>query len=178
MMYVGLENSDALTAINTTSNKVVASVPIGQAPQAIAYVPNAVPQGSGKGNLEPLEYASHAVHLSLVSSPAKKTRGPADVGPTSVTLFDQGIAQVIQAAVTGLKPKTSYVLGLAMNPEGRGNVDPLAAFTTNLAGAAIVDAVGPIRQVLQGDAKIPRRYLVITTGTAELTGAVVQVQGP
>ena len=178
MIYVGLENSDALTAINTVSNKVVASVPIGQAPQAIAYVPNAVPQGSGKGNLQPLDFAAHAVHLSLVSSPVKKTRGPADVGPTSVTLFDQGITQVMQASVTGLKPKTSYVLGLAMNPEGRGNVEPLAAFTTNPAGAAIVDAVGPIRQVMQGDARIPRRYLVITTGTAEQTGEVVQVQGP
>jgi YVTN family beta-propeller protein len=178
MMYVGLENSDALTAINTATNKVVATVPIGQAPQAIAYVPNAVPQGSGKGNLQPLDFASHAVHLSLVSSPAKKTRGPADVGPTSVTLFDQGIAQVLQAAVTGLKPKTSFVLGLAMNPEGRGDIEPLAAFTTNLAGSAIVNAVGSIRQLVQGNARIARRYLVITTGTAEQTGAVVQVQGP
>ncbi len=32
-------------AIDTTGNKVVATVPVGQAPQAIAYVPNAVPTG-------------------------------------------------------------------------------------------------------------------------------------
>jgi len=80
--------------------------------------------------------------------------------------------------VTGLKPKTSYVVGLATNPEGRGDVEPLAAFTTNLSGSAIVNAVGSIRQLVQGNPKIPRRYLVITTGTAEQTGAVVQVQGP
>ena len=178
MIYVGLENSDALTAINTATNKVVASVPIGQAPQSIVYVPNAVPQGSGKGNLQPLGFASHAVHLSLVSSPVKKTRGPADVGPTSVTLFDQGITQVMQASVTGLKPKTSYVLGLAMTPNGHGDVEPLATFTTNPTGSATANAVGPIRQLLQGDAKIPRRNLVITTGTAEQTGEVAQVQGP
>jgi YVTN family beta-propeller protein len=178
MVYVGLENGDQLSAINTLTNKIVATIPIGQAPQALAYVPNAVPQGSGKGNLQPLDFAAHAVHLSLVASPPKKTRGPADVGPTSVTLFDQGITQVLQASVTGLKPKTTYVLGLAMTPNGHGAVEPLASFMTNPAGAAIVDAVGPIRQLVQGDSKIPRRYLVIVTGTAERMGDVVQVQGP
>ena len=38
-IYVGLENADALAAIDTATNKVVANIPIGQAPQAIAYVP-------------------------------------------------------------------------------------------------------------------------------------------
>ena len=178
MMYVGLENGDALTVINTLTNKVVATIPIGEAPQALAYVPNAVPSGSGKGNLQPLDFAGHAVHLSLVASPAKKTRGPADVGPTSVTLFDQGITQVLQAAVSGLRPKTTYVLALALAPNGHGAVAPLALFTTNPAGAAVVTAVGPIRQVVQGDSKTPRRYLVIVTGTPDLPGDVVQVQGP
>ena len=46
-VYVGLENDDALTAIDTLTNKVIATSPIGQAPQAIAYVPNAVPEGDG-----------------------------------------------------------------------------------------------------------------------------------
>src|SRR5437879_1790954 len=42
-IYVGLENADALAAIDTATNKVIANIPIGQAPQAIAYVPNAAP---------------------------------------------------------------------------------------------------------------------------------------
>jgi YVTN family beta-propeller protein len=42
-VYVGLENADALAAIDTATNKVIATIPIGQAPQAIAYVPDAVP---------------------------------------------------------------------------------------------------------------------------------------
>src|SRR5712672_1606194 len=41
-VYVGIENGDSLTAIDTQTNKVIADVPIGQAPQAIAYVPGAV----------------------------------------------------------------------------------------------------------------------------------------
>lgn len=176
MVYVGLENSDALTAINTSTNKVVATIPIGQAPQAIVYVANAVPSGSGKGSLQPLDVAGHAVHLSL-GPPVSGRPKAADVGPTSVALFDQGFTQVLQAAVTGLKPKKPYVLALANYANGHGELLSLAAFTTNLAGAAIVNAVGPIRQLVQGEGKTPRRYLVITTGTADQTGDVVQVQG-
>ncbi len=93
-----------------------------------------------------------------------------------MTLFDQGLTQVVQAAVTGLKPKTSYVLVLSSLQKGHGELQSLASFTTNPAGAAIVNAVGPIRQLVQGESKNPRRYLVITTGTAEQTGEVVQVQ--
>ena len=33
--------------------------------------------------------------------------------PTSVSLFDQGLIQVLQASVTGLEPKQKYVLALA-----------------------------------------------------------------
>ena len=33
---------------------VIDTIPIGQAPQGVAYVPNAVPQGDGTQNLQPL----------------------------------------------------------------------------------------------------------------------------
>src|SRR5690606_5647984 len=39
-VYVGLENGDALDVIDTASNKVVARVPVGQAPQALAFLSN------------------------------------------------------------------------------------------------------------------------------------------
>ena len=47
---------------------------------------------------------------------------------------------------------------------------------TNPAGAAIVNTIGPIRQVVRGEEKIPRRYLVILSGTSENHGAAVQLQ--
>jgi hypothetical protein len=50
------------------------------------------------------------------------------------------------------------------------------AFTTNPAGSAIVDAVGPIRQIVQNNAKDERRYLVIAPGTASKFGKPVQLQ--
>ena len=38
-VYVGLENEDKLAAIDTLKNEVIATSPIGQAPQALVYVP-------------------------------------------------------------------------------------------------------------------------------------------
>ncbi|WP_413992526.1 YncE family protein [Labrys okinawensis] len=169
-VYVGLENADALTAIDTATNKVIATIPIGQAPQAVNYVPDAVPEGEGTQNLQPLGLAGQTAHLQL-----KAVKGGA-ASPTSVSLFDQGLAQVLQASVTGLEPKQPYVLALADKADGSGNVEPLASFMTNPAGAAIVNAVGPIRQIVQGDGKSARRYLVILAGDDAKTGKPVQIQ--
>jgi YVTN family beta-propeller protein len=106
-IYVGLENADGMAAIDTLTNKVIATVPIGQAPQAVTYVPNAVPSGDGTQNLQPLGLAAQSTHLALRSTGAKDT--DATHAPTNVTLFDQGLLQVLQASVTGLQPKQPYV---------------------------------------------------------------------
>jgi len=169
-IYVGLENGDALAVIDTATNKVVGNVPIGQAPQAIAYVSNAVMEGDGLLNLQPLGLAGSAAHLSL----AITIRPTQPV--TSVALFDQGLIQVAQASVTGLEPKKPYLLGLATDRAGSSEIQPLADFVSNPAGSAIVDATGPIRQIVRGEAKTERRYLVIEEGTAAEPGKVVQLQ--
>jgi YVTN family beta-propeller protein len=172
-IYVGLENEDALAAIDTLSNTLIATIPIGQAPQAIAYVSNAVPQGDGMQNLQPLGVAGAAVHLTL--SRVGDDRA-ASKRPTSVSLFDQGLSQVLQASVTGLEPVKPYVLALAKKRDGSGTLQPLSAFKTNPAGAAIVTAVGPIRQLVKDEGDTQKRYLVIAPGTADQLGAPVQVQ--
>jgi hypothetical protein len=71
-----------------------------------------------------------------------------------------------------------YVLALAMQPDGGGKLEPIASFMTNPAGAAIVNSVGPIRQVVEVSAAESRRYLVIASGAAEHPAQVVQVQMP
>jgi YVTN family beta-propeller protein len=175
-VYVGLENADAVTAIDTMTNKVIATVPIGQAPQALVYVPNAVPEGDGKQGLQGLGVAGEATHLALAPLVGGKPSDDAGKAPTSVTLFDQGLVQVVQSAVTGLEPGQPYVLALADDPTGQGAIESLAAFMTNPAGSAIVNSVGPIRQIVQAEAKTPRRYLVLLKGTPANLGAPVQVQ--
>ena len=173
-IWVGLENDDQLIEIDTLTNRVTATVAIGQAPQAVVYVPNAVATGDGTQGLVPLGVAGQAAHLTLAVPGAAAGGKP----PTSVALFDQGILQVMQASVTGLPAKQPHVLALAAKPDGSGPLEPLSAFTTNPAGGAIVNAVGPIRQIVQGDDKLARRYLVIVPGTPAQLGAPVQVQAP
>jgi len=177
-VYVGLENEDKVAAIDTLKNEVIATSPVGQAPQALVYVPDAVPAASGATNsartinLQPLGVAGQSAQVWLAPSGAKKE----EKAPTSVSLSDQGLVQVLEAAVTGLEPGKPYLLALATEPSGTGALQPLQGFMTNPAGAAIVNAIGPIRQVVRGEEKIPRRYLVILPGTPDNHGAAVQVQ--
>jgi hypothetical protein len=64
---------------------------------------------------------------------------------------------------------TNYQLALAQNPSSpNGKLEPIVAFTTNAAGAQIVDTLGPLRQVVTGaaqpsgqDQEPDRQYLVI-----------------
>jgi hypothetical protein len=75
-----------------------------------------------------------------------------------------------------LLPKQPYVLALATRPDGTGSLQPLSAFMTNPAGSAIVNAVGPIRQIVGSNAADQRRYLVIVSGTPGQPGAPFQIQ--
>jgi hypothetical protein len=98
--------------------------------------------------------------------------------PTSVTLFDQGLIDVLEASVTGLQPMQPYVLALSDNADGSGQLQSLEDFTTNQAGAAIVNTVGPILEIVQGGADAARCYLVIASGSSTNPGNPVQVQVP
>jgi len=171
-VYVGLENADALAAIDTATNTVIGNIPIGQAPQAIAYVPNAAPNPDDRQNLQPLGIAGQVAHLALMPKDGAKT----GTAPTSVSLFDQGLIQVLEASVTGLTPKEKYVLALSEHADGSGPLQPLAAFMANPAGSAIVNAIGQIRQLVDSSTKAQQRYLVIAPGDMTTQGAPVQIE--
>jgi hypothetical protein len=121
-------------------------------------------------NLQPLGIAGQVAHLALR---APKSEG---VAPTSVSLFDQGLSQVLQASVTGLEPRKPYILALSTRADGTGDLQPLASFMTNPAGSAIVNAVGPIRQIVQSSEKAERRYLVVALAGQKGPGEVVQIE--
>jgi YVTN family beta-propeller protein len=167
-IYVGIENADAAAAIDTLENKVVATIPVGHAPQGVIYVPGAVPNGEGRANLQPRESIGQAVQLVLAGSDGKPV--------TRVSLFDQGAVQILQAAVTGLEPKKPYVLALADNPKGQGKLEALASIMSSPSGSAVANSIGPIRQVVAADTTERRRYLVIATGTPKEIGQPVQWQ--
>lgn len=168
-IYVGLENADAVAAIDTLTNKVIATIPSGQSPQGMVYIPDAVPSGAGTENLVPLGVAGQAVHLTLGAPASARVQ-------TTVAVNNQGLIDLLEAAVTGLAPKSDFVLALAQKPDGSGALDTIAQFKTNPAGAAIVTAVGPLRRAVEQTATAPRRYLVIAPLTDGKPGAPVQIE--
>ena len=172
-VYVALENGTGVNAIDTLTNKVIARISGGQSSQALAYVPGAVPEGDGLTNLVPVEDSGLAAHLTMGPPGAK----PADA-PTTVTVNNQGLMDLLQAAVTGLPPKTNYQLALVEHrSKPYGRLEPLVAFTTNPAGAAIVDTLGPLRHFVAGHAEqTDRRYLVIVPGPENSESEPLQIQ--
>src|SRR5256712_7340609 len=93
-VYVGLENDDRLVAINTLTNQVVATIPIGQAPQAVTYRAGIRTTAAGSTKLRPPSSAATPAHTTLAA--------PGGGEPTSPSLLDQGLIQVLHAAVTRL----------------------------------------------------------------------------
>jgi YVTN family beta-propeller protein len=166
-VYVGLENQDAVAAIDTLTNKALATIPIGQQPQALVYVPDAVPSGDGTANLTPLGESGKAAHLTLVA-PDRGTQGHATVSVNALGPLD-----LLQAAVSGLKPNHSYTLWLVSSRTGPfAEKEALVTFQTNLAGAQVAQTIGPLRRVVTGSdpVAIPhnaQRFLVVTAADSD-----------
>ena len=173
-VYVGLENQDAVSAISTLTNQVLATIPVGQQPQALVYVAGSVPDGGGTTNLIPLGEAGQAAHLALVS-PEPDGRARATVSVNAVGSLD-----LLQVAVAGLKPGETYTLWITAGRVAPfGKKERLATFKANLAGAQIIQTVGPLRSVLThptdgtGEAD-ERRFLLVTPASGEAAVLVQQ----
>ena len=87
-VYVALENDEMAAAIDTVSNQVIASIPIGQTTQALVYVPGAVAEALGTDNLMPLGQAANTARLRLVSSGSTSPNAEASVAVNSLGLLD------------------------------------------------------------------------------------------
>src|SRR6516165_6603743 len=159
-VYVALENGEQCVAIDTTTNKVIANIPVGQTTQALVYVPNAVPSGSGTENLMPLDAAASTARLHLEAGGAALPEAQASVAVNSLGLLD-----LVQIAAEGLAPKTSYQVYLAeSNQPPFGKLEPLAILKTNPDSAGIVQAIGPLKVLAGNDATSspPQRFLIVT----------------
>lgn len=166
-VYVGLENQDAVAAIDTLANRVIATIPIGQQPQALCYVPDAVPSGDGLANLAPLGEAGQAAHLTLAAP-----EGSGSPGHATVSINALGPLDLLQIAVSGLQPGQEYRVWLVASPTAPfGEKQLLTTFKTNLSGAQVAQAVGPFRRVVavesQAAAGVERRFLLVTKSDSD-----------
>src|SRR5258708_27273297 len=161
-VYVALENGDMAVAIDTVDNKVIANIPIGQTTQALVYVPNAVPSGSGTENLVSLGEAGNTTHLHLEAAGTSLPDAQASVAVNSLGLLD-----LIEIAARGLTPKSQYQVYLAESEHlPFGKLEPLAILKTNPDGAAITQALGPFKNLAGPSANAAetphQRFLIVT----------------
>jgi YVTN family beta-propeller protein len=162
-VYVGLENQDAVMAIDTLKNTVLATIPVGQQPQALVYVPDAVPDGDGEANLMPLGDAGKAAHLTLIAAEGRGRSAHA-----TVSVNNLGSVDLLQAAFSGLKPGQKYTLWLVQSRTAPfGQKEALVTFQANLTGAQVVQTIGPLRKVLTAASEsaaqqVDQRFLLLT----------------
>lgn len=168
-VYVGLENQDAVAAIDSLTNTVLAKIPVGQQPQALVYVPEAVPVGNGTANLIPLGEAGKAVHLILTAPEGSKSSANATVFVNALGPLD-----LLQIAVSGLRPEQTYRLWLVTSRTAPyGQKEEIVTFKTNLAGAQIAQAVGLFRKVLTSENEstielAQQRFLLVTPADSDV----------
>jgi YVTN family beta-propeller protein len=138
-VYVGLENGDSVQAIDTATNQCLATIPVGQLPQALVYVPNAVVSDQGTANLRPLGLAAQALHVELTPPPGVTSAAHASVAINSLGPIDN-----LQIAATGLQPGRKYWVMLA----GGAAPQELVTFSAGIGGAAIAQALGPLKRAM------------------------------
>jgi YVTN family beta-propeller protein len=131
-LYVGLENGDAVDVIDSATNQVIARAPVGQAPQALVFVSNAVPHGDGMTNLVP-RANGEPVNIAL-----KPASGDAK---GFIVARNLGVVDALEVSLFKLKPQTAYSVYVT------GQATPVASFKTNPMGMANGTAIGPMRQV-------------------------------
>lgn len=152
-VFVGLENGDGVEVIDTASNKVVAHMGGGQAPQALVYLsgvagpdgtsPNLVP----RVNNDPVSFALRAVHGD---------------GRGLVVGRNLGVLDSLEVSLFKLKPQTQYNVYL-----GNG-ASAAASFVTDAKGSANGSVIGPVKSFAGAAAQAEgaAHRIIVMEGTA------------
>jgi len=168
-VYVGLENGDAVQAIDTQTNQIIATIPVGQLPQALVYVPNATSSNAGTANLKPLGPATSALHIELVPPDGNRSKAHASVAINSLGLIDN-----LQIAATGLDPGKKYRLVLVGGSESQD----LVTFAAGIGGVAITQTLGPLKRVVESSQHAMAMKLEVRSNEAGAAELVLRQKEP
>ena len=132
-VYVGEENSDSVTVLDVATQRIRAHIPIGQAPQALVYVANAVPTGAGTENLTRQNVGLRVVQRALVVPGAPDAKAKA-------VIRSLGPLDAVELLLSGLPSGgmyDAYAVQNASPPYGR--VVKLAHLMATPAGTAEIE---------------------------------------
>ena len=168
-VYVSNFVSNNVSVIDGDSNSVVATIPVGQLPQALVYVSNATSSDKGTANLKPLGPATSALHVDLVPPGKSGSNAHASVSINSLGLIDN-----LQVAATGLEPGKVYRLVLV----GGAEPQDLVSFAAGIGGVAIVQTLGPLKRVDPRSRSVGARTLEVRSNEPGSGVLVLQQAGP
>jgi YVTN family beta-propeller protein len=154
-LYIGLENGDAVQAVDTAQNEIISTIPVGQLPQALVYVPDATMDDTGTANLKPLSPTTTALHVELVPPATAHSNAHASVSINSLGLIDN-----LQIAATGLEAGKKYRLMLL----GDGDPQGLVVLNAGIGGAAIAQTLGPLKRIASTSTMAPALKLEVRSG--------------
>lgn len=165
-MYIGLENGDAVDVIDTLTQQRGDRISVGYAPQALVYVPNAVPTGEGLDNLQPPDQMLLTLNAVFASPDGGNAVG-------SFTIRSLGEVDGLDVAVRGLMPNQQYGLYLI----GDRPSEIITAFRTDANGSGTGGARGTLRERLEPATRAEANGIVVIAlrNTPDPSGTAVLV---
>lgn len=161
-VYVGLQQGDGVVVIDTRTNAVVTEIPMGQSPQALVYVPNAVPSGDGTANLDTLGSMRRPIEIEL-----RAPDGRAGAWGRAY-VRSMGPLDGVDVSVRGLMPSTTYTLFVG---ESNGTLSassmPIATVITDAHGAAALVEAVTATTLRDASDSFARRLVLLKGATAD-----------
>jgi YVTN family beta-propeller protein len=137
-LYVGQEKSDSVDVVDTATNKVIDTLAVGQEPQALVYVPDAVPAGTTDANTvnlgtQGLGQQGHNVPTTLPDGSQGEVLDPAAGKHLEATVRPLNGLDMIDLQARKLQPSTTYE---ADSVGANGVRSPIVTFATDAKGNA------------------------------------------
>lgn len=132
-IFAGLENGDAVAVIDTEKNEVIKTIPIGQAPQALIFVSNAVSSGAGTENLIARTENPENIQIQLKSKVGE--------GNGFAVVRSLGPVDSFEISLYKMKPMSAYEVFLSTKDH------LLATLKTNDKGMGTTTVIGPTKSL-------------------------------
>jgi YVTN family beta-propeller protein len=161
--YIGLEYGDQVQAIDLDLMQVIATIPIGQSPQALVYADDAVTDGTNRQGLSPLNDSTATRVIVLKSGDSGNTA----IGRLAVRSI--GLTDLIEQIITGLQPNTAYTLALT-----RSETPPYTSefqintFTTDQNGKYMGQSTGLINTLDYNAGPAFKHVILLETSSKKL----------
>lgn len=153
-VYVGLENADSVAVIDVATQRVKMQIGIGQAPQALVFVANAVPSGAGTSNLG-RQNVGLRIERRMVAVPAAamakakaviRSLGPVDAVEISARQAPAGAMYDVYAVQNMSAPygKAVKLAHVMVKPDGTIDVAAQLQFFATGFGSVVIAPEGQL----------------------------------